>query len=75
MAQLPQTDPIRASSARWQWHCHADPLLFIPWDAVPDMLKTLYVRMEDQIRCHRNGVPGPWCNTCPLGTSTTEGEL
>ena len=66
--------PIRCSSPAWRWHCHADPLFFITWDAIPKQLQAK-LRSLDPFPCHRNGGAGPWCGTCPFGTSTTEGGL
>lgn len=74
IAPATRPGPIRCSSPAWRWHCHADPLLFITWEAVPATLQTQLQHLGT-LPCHRNGVPGPWCSACAFGTSTTEGGL
>ena len=68
------TAPIRLSSPAWRWHCHADPLMFITWEAVPATLQA-QLQQLGTLPCSRNGMPGPWCSAYPFGTSTTEGGL
>ena len=73
-ATLRRNAPIRSSSPAWRWHCHADPLCFIAWAAVPQILQA-QLETLGTLPCDRNGIPGPWCAGCAFGTSTTEGGM
>ena len=65
--------PIRSSSPGYRWHCHADPLCFIAWQAIPVSLQQTL--QGTPLPCERTGAPGPWCSACAWHTVTTDGGL
>jgi hypothetical protein len=59
--------PVRAVSY-WAFKCRANPLYFIKYENVPDVLKD-ELEVNGALPCDGSGEPGPWCEDCRFGMS------
>jgi hypothetical protein len=55
----------RASSAV-RCDCHAKPVLFRPWEKMPEAAKREF-KINGPIPCEGGGIPGEWCAGCRFG--------
>lgn len=51
-----------------RFKCHADPVLFKPWEEMPKKAQNEFTR-NGPIPCEGGGVPGEWCLQCRFGAS------
>lgn len=51
-------------------HCHAQPVLFLPWDKMPKAAQQEFA-INGPIPCEGGGLPGPWCADCRFGVVTS----
>ena len=67
-----QRKPRRSTTV--QCDCFASPILFEPWDQMPENARQEF-KINGPIPCEGGGLPGQWCEGCRFGKVHEPDEL